>query len=139
MKKALVYVRLISDMQGYVRQTQDYKSQKQDIELYCKANDYKIDVIFEDKFIADNKDKNFIVPLMQYFKDHKDTKYLIIQEISRLGNGSEIISSINALNDIGICTIITNINLATLKEDSSINELAMQAVLNLSQSKAQHF
>jgi len=136
MKNALAYIRLIPDRQGHKKQVLDYKGQVEDIEQYCKANDYTITERYEEKFAGSNIDRDFAKTLVQYFENHKDTKYLIIQDPSKLGKSSEVSLIIETLNNIGICTVITNANLVSLNEDGSINNMAMQSVLNISRSDA---
>jgi DNA invertase Pin-like site-specific DNA recombinase len=91
MKKALVYVRIIPDTQGRSKQAQDYTMQIQDLERYCKANNYTVTERFEEKPIGNNKDRNFITSLVQYFENHKDTKYFMAQDINKLGKTWEIL------------------------------------------------
>ena len=98
LKKAFVYIRVSKDEGDYERQVKDIKS-------FMENNGYERTDVKEEDITGTKKNRPFIQQLIPYFKQHPDIKYLIVQELSRLGRTYEVPPLIEELNKIGVCTI----------------------------------
>jgi DNA invertase Pin-like site-specific DNA recombinase len=115
MKKAVSYIRISSDKQDNQRQIQD-------IENFCKKEDYKIvREAFSETKSGTIKKRPVVLEMLKYVDDNQ-IKYIIISEVSRLGRQNEIITIIEDLTAKKVCVIFLKENLYSLNIDGSINQ-----------------
>ena len=109
---------------------QDYERQIIDLDDYCDSNNLEIAKTYEEKTSGVKLNRDFLTWVIDYFTIHKEVKHLVVQEVSRLGRTFEIPLVIQKLNELGVCTHITNYKIKTLNSDLTENDLSMQMVSN---------
>ena len=88
MKRIAIYLRVSTS-------TQDYERQRQEIETYCKANNYQIVNTFEEKISGAKDERPQFNALCSLSKNDIDA--VVVWEISRLGR--KLTTVIKAVED----------------------------------------
>lgn len=126
--KAVIYQRVSTvDKQNNDRQYAD-------ITNYCIKEKITIIKSFEEKISGKIRTRPELTKLINYVNSHSTTiDYVIFSELSRLGRSTVgVISFIEALNKIGICSVFLKDNKKTLKEDGSIDTDTMMLLTFIS-------
>lgn len=111
--KAIIYSRVSTDNQDYERQIQDVTS-------YASKNNYEIIHHFEEKESGKVKKRKALSEMFQYVSENI-VDAVIISELSRLGRTSEVLNTIEFLNEIKVNLISLKENLCTLNPDKTLN------------------
>jgi site-specific DNA recombinase len=112
---------------------QDYKRQVNDIKQYCQAFNYIIVNEFAEKESGKKKKRPALTSLLEYCKENKNTiSFVIVSELSRLGRTSEVLNTIEILNNLQIGLISLKENIQTLNPDKSINHTSSMVLSILS-------
>lgn len=106
-KKAIIYARVSTHKQ-------DFERQKLELNQYAKNNGFEIVAIFEEKISGKSKERIEFSKMVTFASSEK-IHSVLCWELSRIGRDTiEVISTIQALNSIGVNTYIHNHALNTL-------------------------
>jgi DNA invertase Pin-like site-specific DNA recombinase len=102
---------------------QDYKRQTEELKLYATSMGYSVVGIFEEivSGAKKNEDRPILTEMMQFIAQNQVSKVLV-WELSRLGrNASQVLLTLDMLNQSKISLYIKNYNLETLHSDENGN------------------
>ena len=106
-KKAIIYARVSTHKQ-------DFERQKIELNQYAKKNGFEIVATFEEKISGKSKERIEFNKMVAFAKS-QNIHSVLCWELSRIGrNTIEVISTIQALNSIGVNTYIHNHSINTL-------------------------
>jgi len=117
--KVVLYSRVSTKSQDYVRQTNELKE-------YCSKMKYRVTGIFEEMGSGGKKndERPELLKMIDFVKSNKVDKVLC-WELSRLGrNTIEVLNTIETLNQHCISLFIKNHNIETLDEKCKFNPLS---------------
>jgi DNA invertase Pin-like site-specific DNA recombinase len=106
--------------------SQDYKRQTDELKEYSHKMGYEVVNIFEEKISGGKKniDRPILMEMVNFIKENKIDKVLC-WEISRIGrNLSQILETIQLLNENCISLFILNYNIETLNSKCEVNSLS---------------
>lgn len=121
-------------------QNQDYFSQIEGLKEYCKINNYNIVEEFSEKVSGVKKrtDRKEISKLIEYVKENKNIKGVLVSELSRLGrNNSDVLNILEDLNDLKIWVFSKKDNIKTLNDDGTPNH-SSKLILDILSSISQY-
>ncbi|MDD2307798.1 MAG: recombinase family protein [Prolixibacteraceae bacterium] len=107
-------------------QIQDYDRQVNELTAYASSHQMEVVKVFANKVSGakKNEDRPEIQELIDFVKNEKIDKVLVL-EISRLGrNTLEALKVIELLNEQKICLFVKNYNIETLDSQGNINPMA---------------
>ena len=106
-KQAIIYARVSTHKQ-------DFERQKIELNEYAKKNGFEIVATFEEKISGKSKERIEFTKMVAFAKS-QNIHSVLCWELSRIGrNTIEVISTIQALNSIGVNTYIHNHSINTL-------------------------
>jgi DNA invertase Pin-like site-specific DNA recombinase len=123
----VIYSRVSTSKQEFSRQTEELK-------LYSGNMGYSVIGIFEEivSGAKRNEDRPILIEMMQFISQNQVSKVLV-WELSRLGrNASQVLLTLDMLNQNKISLYIKNYNIETLDQDGNINPMSqfMLQILN---------
>lgn len=127
--KAILYSRVSTDIQDYERQIEDMKS-------YASKHNLEIVNHFEEKESGKVKKRLALTEMLNFTKDNS-IDVVIVSELSRLGRTSEVLRTIEQLNELKVNLISLKENLSTLNADKTPNTTA-QLVIGIMASVNSH-
>lgn len=103
---------------------QDYYSQIEGLKEYCKINNYNIVEEFSEKVSGVKKriERKEISKLIEYVKENKNIKGVLVSELSRLGrNNTDVLNILEELKELKIWVFSKKDNIKTLNDDGTPN------------------
>jgi site-specific DNA recombinase len=122
----ITYARVSSDIQNYNRQIKD-------IEVFCKGHNYNIVNTFSEKESGKKRQRNELTSMINYVSDsYNNITFVVISELSRIGRTSEVLKTVETLNNLKIGLISLKENLKTLNDDKTVNSTSQMIISVLS-------
>lgn len=112
-------------------QSQDYFSQIEGLKEYCKINNYNIVEEFSEKVsgVKKREDRKEISKLIEYVKENKNIKGVLVSELSRIGrNNTDVLNILEELKELKIWVFSKKDNIKTLNDDGTPNHTSKLAL-----------
>jgi DNA invertase Pin-like site-specific DNA recombinase len=123
----VLFSRISTAKQDYVRQTEELK-------LYASSMRYTIVAVYEEIISGSkNNSERVVFTEMMNFIVQNQVKKVLVWELSRIGrNASQVLLTLDILNQNKISLYIKNYNIETLDQDGNINPMSqfMLQILN---------
>jgi DNA invertase Pin-like site-specific DNA recombinase len=123
----VLFSRISTAKQDYVRQTEELK-------LYASSMGYTIVAVYEEIISGSkNNSERVVFTEMMNFIVQNQVKKVLVWELSRIGrNASQVLLTLDILNQNKISLYIKNYNIETLDQDGNINPMSqfMLQILN---------
>jgi site-specific DNA recombinase len=115
--KAIGYVRVSTEKQSYERQVSDIKD-------HCRKFDLELleDQIFSEKESGRKDERKELTAMFKYLNQHPEVDNVVVAEISRLGRTTEVLNTINKLNEKKVCLrILAPQQIITLDKNKNVD------------------